>query len=404
MSKIYDVAVVGGGFSGLVAAEKLSKALGGENIIVSERNDRVGKKIFATGNGRCNLTNVDISEKRYHSVMGGEIGFENYGERSLIEYFNSLGVNVAEEDGRIYPSSFQAGSVVDALRLSLSSLGTVVKTGVYIQKITKDGKVFKLKYSGGEITSERVILSCGGKVGKQYGTDGTSYALAEHFGHFATNLFPSLVQIKTDREWIKGLKGLKIKAKIKLLSCGKEITSSTGDVLFTDYGVSGNAVFNVSAYVHGLKSPELSLEFLPWQSEDDVFKFLCGKTKLGYIGTEDIFTGVINKLLGRLIVKRCNAQKFTEREAAALARELKDYRLKIEGTLGFDEAQVTHGGICLKDIDVTSMESKLEKGLYLVGEYVDVDGDCGGFNLQWAYTSASLAAADIKRRSKNDQD
>ena len=398
MGKVYKVAIIGGGFSGLICAEKLSSRFGGENVLVLERNDRIGKKILATGNGRGNLSNVNISAKNYHSLTPSDVSFaiKKYGNKSIIDYFKGLGVDVSVEDDKIYPSSFQANSILDMLRFKLEYLKTDVRVGHRVESVKLNGQAYKIVANGQSFLANKVIFACGGKAGKQYGTDGSAYSLLQSLGHTVTPLYPSLVQVKTDIQKIKGLKGLKSQAVATLLVDGKEVKSFDGDVLFTDYGVSGNAIFYLSAYIPQNKKCKISLAFLPDKAEEDIAEFLKSKfIHVSYLGLEDALTGVINKQIGKAIIKNCGEVSLDDDGATKIAREVKNFTLDVVGTLNFDYAQVTKGGIPFNEIKPTTMESKKSKGVYVVGEMLDVDGDCGGYNLQWAYSSASVACDGV---------
>lgn len=401
MSNVFKVAIIGGGFSGLISAEKLASVFGGSSVLVLEKNDRVGKKILATGNGRGNISNCEMSTEKYHSIKGADVGFaiKKYGNKSIINYFKGLGVDSSVEDGRIYPSSFQANSVLDMLRLKLDYLKTVVKVGCRVEAVTSSGNLYKITAGGENFLAEQVIFACGGKAGKQYGTDGTAYSLLQNLGHGLTPLYPSLVQVKTDISKIKGLKGLKSQAIASLCVDGETVKSFSGDVLFTDYGVSGNAIFYLSAYIPQNKKCKIVLSFLPDKSEVEVEEFLREKFKsTPYLGVDDALTGVINKLIGKAIMKTCGQVNADSRGAKVIAHAVKNFSLDVVGTLGFDYAQVTKGGIPFSEVDPTTMESKKHKGIYIVGEMLDVDGDCGGYNLQWAYSSASLACDGVLKK------
>ena len=404
MKGVYKVAVIGGGFSGLICAEILSSHFGGDSVLLLEKNDRVGKKILATGNGRGNVTNVDLSSDKYHSVCGANVSsvLEKYGNKSIIDYFNGLGVDFSVEDGKVYPSSFQANSILDMLRLRLDYLGTEINVSSEVKSVRPHGEVFLVATESERFFAQSVIFACGGKAGKQYGTDGTAYKLLTELGHSITELFPSLVQVKTDTAKIKGLKGLKQQAEASVLVKGKRIKSFTGDILFTDFGVSGNAIFYLSAYLPKNQDAEISISFLPDKSEDEIAGFILRKfNELPYVGVEDVLVGVINKLIGRAIVKDCGQIAKNEKGARVIASRIKNFRLSVKGTLGFDNAQVTKGGIRSKEIDFNNMESKIQSGLFVVGEMLDVDGDCGGYNLQWAYSSARVACDGVISKDEN---
>lgn len=389
--------MVGGGYSGLIAAERLSLSLGGEKILVLERCDRVGKKILSTGNGRGNVSNVDLSPAHYHSEEGvPPVGcVARFGGDAVAEYYSSIGLLLSEENGRLYPSSFQASSVLDVLRLRLASLGTVVRTGEKCLDISRCDGCFVLKTASGEYRADKVVLCCGGKASPNFGTDGTSYALAEKFGHTVTALLPSLVQIKTERAPLKGLKGIKLTADVGVYDGTEMLAKTRGDVLFTDYGVSGNTAFYLSSYITGRAGCTLKLSFLPDKSEREISDYLAYKLKIGYFGRDDLLTGIINKQVGRAILTRVGTDLSSADAPKRIARVIKGFTLAAEGVAGFDGAQVTRGGIRCAEVDDVTFESKLRKGLYIVGEMLDVDGDCGGYNLQFAFSSALSAAEGI---------
>lgn len=397
MQKTYKVAIIGGGFSGLICAETLSSQLGGENVLLVEKNERVGKKILATGNGRGNFTNLVLSSEKYHSVCGAKVSqiLNKYGNKSIIDYFKGLGVDFCAEDNKVYPSSFQANSLLDMLRLKLDYLKTDIKTSNRVEKIVRCKNKFKI-IANEEYYAEKVIFACGGKAGKQYGTDGTSYSMLEELGHSITKLYPSLVQMKTDTTKIKGLKGLKQEADLTVIVNGKSVASFRGDVLFTDFGISGNAVFYASAYLQNEKASQVSISFLPEKSKQEIEEFIFNKFKnLPYVSVEDCLIGVLNKQIGKAIIKDCETVGKNLETAKKIASKIKDFRLDVKGTLGFDNAQVTKGGIRFSEVDETTLQSEIVKGLYIVGEALDVDGDCGGYNLQWAYSSAKTACDGV---------
>ncbi len=403
MKKVFKVAIVGGGFSGIVSALKLAELFGGENVALIERKDRIGKKILATGNGRGNLSNTDLTESHYHSSSGAKVKeiIEKYGNDALADFFASLGIDLTVEETRFYPSSMQASSVLDMMRLKLAYLNVGELVGNFCEDISFSDGVFKLKCEKETYYSEKVILCCGGKAGSQYGTDGTSYGLAEKFGHSLTALRPAIVQIKTDNRLIRGLKGLKQNACVKINKGGKEKARFIGDLLFTDYGVSGNTAFYLSSYISGDKDEYLSIDFLPEKTSGYITSFLEKKANSGFVGKDDALTGIVNKQIGRAIIKYAEVTSFDNTTVKQIVAALKDFRLKIIGTMGFDSAQVTKGGIRADEVYPDTFESKKRKGLYIVGEMLDVDGDCGGYNLQWAFSSAISACEGIKENDKN---
>ena len=393
----YEVAIIGGGFSGLVAAIVLSERFKGESVAVFERNDRVGKKILATGNGRGNISNSDLTAEHYHSAEGKTNAMnviEKYGYKSIIGFFCDLGIPVIREGDRIYPSSLQASSVLDMMRVKLAFLKTEIKTDSECFGIKQTSGGFIVSTKSGEYSAKYVVFAAGGKAGKQYGTDGTAFGILEKLGVKITPLYPAIVQLKTDTTCLKGLKGLKEKALVKAYDGDKFLSEFYGDVLFTDYGVSGNAIFYLSSYLVGAKNPEISISFTD-KTEGELFDFLMRKAKsMPYISSDDILTGVINKQIGRAIAKRCGANDLSERSIKKITDCAKGFRLKVTGTLGFDYAQVTRGGVKLSEV-TDELELRKIKGLFVTGEALDIDGDCGGYNLQWAYSSAMTVAEKI---------
>ena len=401
MNKIFKAAIIGGGSAGLLcAAELLSgeNRLNGEDVVVLERNDRVGKKLIATGNGQGNLSNAVISAENY---SGETVFIANFVEQlkqiNLTEYLANIGI-VTEKDelGRIYPVSRQANSVLDILRAFFSGNNCTVITSYKAVKITENKGVFTIfSESGDTVFAENIVLAVGGKAAKQFGTDGQGYALATAFNHKLTPLFPSLVQLKTEKEPIKGLKGIKSNVNLTLSDGNLFIKKASGDLLFTDYGVSGNAVFKISDKVAGLKEPVLKIDFLPSFTETQLCDIIEKRERDGFISKSDMLNGLVHKKLGEAIVKKSGGNLLR------IIKTVKSFELKVTGTLGFDYAQTTKGGIITADIDPNTYESKLKKGLYIAGEILDVNGECGGYNLTFAFISGIVAARSIKEKSAN---
>ncbi len=400
MQKLYNTIIIGGGASGLLSAVELvsgDNAFSGEDVLVLERNDRVGKKLIATGNGQGNLTNDNFGEKYYY----GEPNFIkqfviNANRINIKKYFQNLGVfmssSASGKDGKVYPLSKQASAVLDSIRAYLAHKNCNVLTGKKVTKIEKKDGVFEVSVSNERFYSKTVILCTGGSAGKQFGTDGTSYALAEKFGHKKTELYPSLVQLKTPTDKIKGLKGLKETARVTAFVGAKPLMSVEGDLLFTDFGVSGSTIFSLSASVADKKDAYLIIEFLPSLTFSETEAIIQKRQSLDYVKSEDLLVGVINKKIGQTIIKNSKSSKATD-----IAYTLKNFKLNVTGSLGFNYAQVTRGGIKTSQISQT-FESKIVEKLYLAGEMLDVDGDCGGYNLTFAFISGIISARDIKQK------
>lgn len=383
MEKKKKVLIVGGGAAGLIAAVRLSAAT--EGVMVAERGARCGRKLAATGNGQGNVTNSFISPEHYRC---GEADFPShalsrYDYAEAEAFYRGIGIYLTKEEGKKYPLSLQASAVSDALRLKVEFSGAELVTDCNIVRAEKSAGVFSVYAADGRaFHAEKLLFAFGGKAGAQFGTDGTAYALAKGFSHTVTPLYPSLVQLKTETERIRGLKGIRMSARVK--ARGRYDAESEGDVIFTDYGVSGSAVFAVSGAVAA--GGELEIEFLPEIKKEELYAILREKSDLPYGG---ILDGIVHKQLGRMLEKNVKG------DLRALVSALKSFRLKVVGAIGFDTAQVTAGGVCTAEVDARTMESKLIKGLYFAGEALDVDGDCGGYNLHWAFASASIAADSI---------
>ena len=397
----YTVAIVGGGFSALVLACSLNEKLQTKTLVF-EKLSKVGKKILSTGNGRGNFTNEDLSPDRYH---GGDPSFVEYAikkfdNRLIRGFFAEMGVLSTVEDGRVYPLSLQANALLDCLRLSHKA--AVMENGE-VYSVKKDGDGFLLDTAAGIFRAENVVIAAGGTAAKNFGSDGSSYKLLKPFGHATGDLFPSLVQMRAESAAIKGLKGVKVKAKVALFDGDKLIRSTEGDLLFTDYGVSGNTVFYLSSYLPGLKEPRLLADLAPEADEQSLKEALKSRIKrYPDVQAEFLLSGVVHSALSLKICKGAfNGKKLGELSDSDVNRAvdlISNYGIKITGTLGFDYAQVTRGGILTKDVCDKTMESKLCKNLFICGEALDIDGDCGGYNLQWAFSSAKCVAEALNER------
>ncbi len=394
MNNNFKVAIVGGGSAGLLCAIELllgENAFLGEDIVILERNDRVGKKLIATGNGQGNLTNKSIKKENFHGDKGFiRAFFPMLKEVDIENYLKNIGIYLTEgEKGKMYPVSMQAGAVLDIIRSFLADKKCNILTDFEVTNIEQNKNGFTICSKNNKVQAEKVVCAFGGMAGKQYGTDGSAYSLVERLGHRKTATNPSLVQLKAQLLDFKNLKGIKERVKLKLVLGGEFIEEEVGDLLFTDYGVSGSAVFNLSSKMNLNENPYISIEFLPDLSFEELKNIIESKLKLQHINIEDVLTGLINKQIGKIIVKK-------GKDIDGIVKLLKDFRLKITGSLGFNYAQVTKGGIVTDDVNPFTFQSKRVKDLYLVGELLNVDGDCGGYNLTFAFASGILCAKNIK--------
>ncbi|MDE7167788.1 MAG: aminoacetone oxidase family FAD-binding enzyme [Clostridia bacterium] len=387
----YDVTIIGGGASGLACAAQLNKSGKNLKICLLDAGDRLGKKLAATGNGQGNISNLEMTAEHFHggnTALVEKIACGDPYEGAKI--FSCL--FSADEKGRVYPAGRQASALVDDLMNSLKDSSIDIFTGERVEKIKNSKDGFEVCRSGGQVIKTKIIVLCvGGKAQKQFKTDGSSYALATSLGHTLTPLYPSLVQLKTETSHIKTLKGIRVDCKISAFYGEKLLNAVRGDVIFTDYGVSGNAVFSISSCVADKQGVTLSIEFLPDFSFDEIEKSIALHKKAGYERSE-LLSGTLHNQVGRAVIKRAGTDS-----PSIITQTLKNFILPVLGTLGFDYAQVTKGGINMNEV-TDELESKLVKNLFFAGEVLDVDGDCGGYNLQWAFTSGQHVANAVLKR------
>ena len=390
------IGIIGGGASGMAAALAASQNEAVQ-VHIFERQARLGKKLSATGNGRCNLTNLTPA-----AYYGTEAAFANpaltaFDQQKTLAWFESLGLyTVAEENGRVYPYSDQANSVVDVLRLALSRPNITVHTGCEIEKATKTAEGFSLKTAEETFFCDRLIVACGGIAGTKLGGTMSGYRLLAAFGHKTTRLRPALVQLTSDYPALPSLKGVRANAKVEIYRDGSLFSQSTGEVQFTETGLSGPVIFEISRDVcEGRGRWQAVLDMLPDMPQEKLFAMLTARKNTG-LSTEDILTGILHNRLGRVVTKAagigiCPVSALSDGEIKSLCCLAKHFSLSLTGTQGMDSAQVTAGGVYTKDFDPETMESRLVPGLYACGEVLDIDGKCGGYNLQWAWSSGHLA-------------
>lgn len=385
------ILVIGGGASGMMAALTASEH-GSNEVLLVERQSRVGRKLLSTGNGRCNLSNRNVALRHYHGEAVGFCSYalEHFSVEQTLAYFRRLGLlTVTEPCGRVYPYSDSANSVVDVLRLPLEQRQNVqILTGCEILSLRKREGRFVAKTAQEELHADRVILCAGGLAGSKLGGTDMGYKLLASFGHSRTKLQPSLVQLKTDTTFVRSLKGVRAEA---LVTFGK--AKARGELQFTDYGVSGPVIFELSRAAVG---GELVIDLLPDINEAELLDLLQQRCKtMPELRAEDLLTGILHNRLGRTLLRACGISLEQPcGEIYDLNRVInmcKSFGLTVQGNMGMEQAQVTAGGIKTEEFDPQTMESRLCPGLYAAGEVLDIDGDCGGYNLQWAWSSGRLA-------------
>ncbi len=395
------ILVIGGGASGMIAA--LTAAENPENqVTLLERQARLGRKLAATGNGRCNLTNLNTNLSCFHGENPTFLqpALNAFGVSDTLAYFEQLGLlTVAEPSGRVYPFSDQATSVVDVLRLAIEQSNIRLEAGCEVTELYYHDDAFFAQTEERRYAADRVIVACGGMAGAKLGGTRSGYQMLKGFGHTCTKLYPALVQLKTDPTWVKSLKGVRAEADVKLFSGTEVLAETRGEVQFTEYGVSGPAIFEISRAATSTSDPlTVVLDLIPMMEQSALTALLEHKCHaFPNITLENFLTGILQNRLGRTLLRACGLKleatcnSLKKRDLQKIADTMKAFSLPITGNMGMEQAQVTAGGIRTDEFDPNTLESKLQPGLYACGEVLDIDGDCGGLNLQWAWSSGRLA-------------
>jgi len=393
------VGIIGGGASGMAAA--LAAAENPEvQVVLMERQARVGRKLQATGNGRCNLSNLHALEDHYHGQDAAFVAaaLEAFDPVKTLEWFRGLGLfTVAEASGKVYPYSDQANSVVDVLRLNLEKENITLKTGFEVQKIKKDTEGFSVTDGNETVRCDNLIIACGGLAGTKLGGSMAGYKLFAKLGHRSTRLRPALVQLKCSWGGVVSLKGVRTNCYVQILHDNAVFAESSGELQFTEYGLSGPVIFEVSRDVcYGPGRWTCKLDFIPSVAEEVLHEELQ-RRRTTELPMEELLTGILHNRLGRVLTKAAGIQskqlisQLSDHELQEVCRTVKAFVIELTEPMGMDSAQVTAGGVLTEGFDPQTMESRLVPGLYACGEVLDIDGDCGGYNLQWAWSSGRCA-------------
>ncbi len=393
------IGIIGGGASGMAAALAAAENPNVQ-VVLLERQARVGRKLQATGNGRCNLTNLRAGAAGYHGEEPGfpEYALSQFGPEETLAWFRGLGLyTVAEASGRVYPYSDQANSVVDILRFALEKPNVTVKLGAEVEKVKKTENGFRLQTGEETLECDKLIIACGGLAGTKLGGTMSGYKLLRSLGHTCTKLRPTLVQLKSSWGGVTGLKGVRCNCHAQILRNGEVFSESTGELQFTEYGLSGPVIFEISRDAcQGGGAWSCRLDFLPDLGEETI-KGMLLQRKQTNLTVSELLTGILHNRLGRVLVQESGMAAYVpisqleEGELVRVAGLVKCFELALTEPMGMDSAQVTAGGIFTKEFAETTMESRVVPGLFACGEVLDVDGDCGGYNLQWAWSSGRLA-------------
>ncbi|MBV1758233.1 MAG: aminoacetone oxidase family FAD-binding enzyme [Dethiosulfatibacter sp.] len=398
------VGVLGGGSSGMAAAVVASR--NGADVTILERLDRVGKKLLATGNGRCNYTNETIDINRYYSSNRDllEECLSNISSKSTIGFFNEMGIEpYYDETGKVFPYSLQASSILEVLREEYLRYGTKEICNQRILAVTPINSRYVVQTDLVTYEFDRIIVAMGGKAYERLGSDGSGFDLMSGLGYEMSQVYPALVKLKSDFVHLRTLKGLKINASVSLYSDETLIAEDSGEVLFADYGVSGPPILQISGIavkeINTGKNVRISLDMFPAISTNDMFEMLRDRfINLKHKTLKDSLIGLINKRMIIPLLKEAGIDDFLQkptkmnrRQIYAVIKVLKDLQLNITGFHSWADAQVTAGGVLLTGINPRTMESYHHENLYVIGEILDVYGDCGGFNLHWAWNTGIKA-------------
>lgn len=404
----YDLIIVGAGASGLIAA--ITAARKGASVLVIEQNKKAGKKILATGNGKCNYTNLHQTQDCYRSddsTFAMKV-LSNFDVANTLRFFEDLGILPKERNGYIYPNSEQASSIVSVILMECERLNIKI---VYNEKVKAvlqpDFTVVTSREDNTEAVyyGKKLILATGGCASPKLGSDGSGYILAKAFGHTIIKPLPALVSLKSPDKFCKRVSGVRTQAKVFVYAETKLLSQEEGEIIFTDYGISGIPIMQISRFASKAldkgKKVHLTLDFFVKRTEEELKHILISRCKNNpNKSLEEMMVGMLNNKLNYVILKEsklnpespCN--KVSKTDIINLAKMIKNFPIRINSPNTFDFAQVTAGGVSTSEINPLTMESKKKKNLYFAGEIVDVDGTCGGYNLQWAWSSGYIAGSN----------
>ena len=392
MNNQFDILIIGASASGLACAINAKRLCPQKKIAIIEALPKIGKKILATGNGRCNLSNLKALSHPYKNYKFASAALKKYPPERTLEFFKALGLLTFSDDcSRVYPMSNAATSVLDVLRFAAESLNIKIFCDTKAQSVkkTKDGFIINKEFK-----CKKLLISAGGCASPAQGSDGSGYELLKSLGHSITPLYPSLVQLTSpEKQKLRPLKGVRVHdAIIKI-----ENHEVRGELLFTDYGLSGIASMEMSQKIEGRENLVSSIDLLPTMSEKDIADFL----KSVKLSASTMLLGILPNAVANAVLKEAkiveskNSNQLLFKDLIRVSHIIKNFKVKIDGTKGFSFAQVTSGGVKVTEFNRNTLESNLVSSLYCAGEILDVDGGCGGFNLQWAWSSGLTVGEEI---------
>lgn len=402
--KHYDAIIIGGGASGMTCAIAAKQNHPQRSVAILEKNDRLGKKLLATGNGRCNLTHTDVTAERYVGSFREQSRavFARYGTEEILRFFRELGLlTVCDNEGRFYPLSKQASSVLDVLRFGCERAGVDILCGTAIKSVRQQGAAFLVKTESGDLTAEKLVLACGSKAAPKLGGTAAGLDYLHNFGVKTAPFSPALCPLKVAHPVLKSLKGIRAQSRVTLVRGGRELKAESGELQFTENALSGICVFNLS--LAAKENDEIYVDLLEDYSIEEIYCHLKeNRKRFSALPADSLFTGMLHKRLGQAVLKLGGAGDFSKtcaslsdealRSAAATAKQM---RFDVADKAGFDQAQCALGGALGAEIDESTMRCKRVKGLYLCGEAIDLCGECGGYNLHFAFASGILAGESL---------
>lgn len=396
------IVIIGGGAAGLTAA--ITAARCGAQVTVIEHMDRIGKKILSTGNGRCNMTNRYMEPECYRSSVAGfpmeVIG--GFPVEETLDFFWGLGIEPRDRNGYIYPNSDQASAVLDVLRLELAHLGVRVLVSCEVKQIESVQGTYRIHTSQGRLEADALILAAGSKAAPSTGSDGSGYELAKKLGHSVIKPLPALVQLRCQGTMYKQMAGIRTEVRVRLFADGKQLAEDRGELQLTDYGLSGIPVFQISRYgaraLDEGKRVTVKVDFMPGWKDEEAFGLLKKRAAhMDYKTAEELFVGLLNKKLALVLLRLAGinpsqrAGELSGKQLKQLTVQMKAYEAIVMSVNPFANAQVCCGGVDVREVSPETLESRIKKNLYLAGELLDVDGICGGYNLQFAWSSGAVA-------------
>lgn len=401
----FDAVIVGGGASGLMCAISAKQKNKNISVAIIEKNDRVGKKLLSTGNGRCNLTHSDITVEKYCGSFKKQSNavFEKYDTKRLLDIFKKLGLlTFCDNEGRYYPICKQASAVLDVLRFACERLNVEIFCGENIKSIKRNNGCFSVKTDENEFISKKLVIANGSKAAPKLGGNSSSADYLKNLGHTFVPFSPALCPVKVKSDVIKSLKGIRAAAKAVLFDKnGKTVKEEVGEVQFSDNSLSGICIFNLSLYTK--KDYLISLDLLPDISVTELKSLIYNNKNLfSNLTIDNLLTGIFQKRLGQAVLKESKIADFSrkccslaESEIEKIVRTIKDLRFTVIENCGFEQAQCALGGVCGREIDENTMQSKIVKNLYVCGEAIDLCGECGGYNLHFAFASGLTAGENL---------